>query len=231
MTDGFHLIIDALKLNGLNTIYGVPGIPITDFGRMAQAEGIRVRIAQRTMQFAFERKRFDDTEKLHGPQGPFSGDDIVDIILEQPESSEYITRKLWVYFGSDNPSATTIQALAAHLRQSDYDLASTIKEMFMSEEFYSPGVVRQQVKARAIPRPDRPHSRGPPCLTLPPWSRPAVKWDKNFRPPNVKGWEGGATGSVLPPCSCATIWRDTSSAAKPPHSAASGAPPDRLRCP
>src|SRR3974390_1867988 len=42
LTDGFHLLIDALKLNGLTTIYGVPGIPITDFGRMAQAEGIRV---------------------------------------------------------------------------------------------------------------------------------------------------------------------------------------------
>src|ERR1700686_2562387 len=42
LTDGFHLIIDALKLNGIATIYGVPGIPITDFGRMAQAEGIRV---------------------------------------------------------------------------------------------------------------------------------------------------------------------------------------------
>src|SRR3954454_10899916 len=42
LTDGFHLIIDALKLNGLTTIYGVPGIPITDFGRMAQAFGIRV---------------------------------------------------------------------------------------------------------------------------------------------------------------------------------------------
>ena len=42
LTDGFHLVIDALKLNGVNTIYGVPGIPITDFGRMAQAEGIRV---------------------------------------------------------------------------------------------------------------------------------------------------------------------------------------------
>jgi len=41
-TDGFHLVIDALKLNGIKTIYGVPGIPITDFGRMAQAEGIRV---------------------------------------------------------------------------------------------------------------------------------------------------------------------------------------------
>ena len=42
LIDGFHLIIDALKLNDLSTIYGVPGIPITDFGRMAQAEGIRV---------------------------------------------------------------------------------------------------------------------------------------------------------------------------------------------
>ena len=42
LTDGFHLIIDALKLNGINTIYGVPGIPITDFGRMAQAAGMRV---------------------------------------------------------------------------------------------------------------------------------------------------------------------------------------------
>ncbi|MBX9845629.1 MAG: oxalyl-CoA decarboxylase [Xanthobacteraceae bacterium] len=42
LTDGFNLLIDALKLNGLSTIYGVPGIPITDFGRMAQAAGIRV---------------------------------------------------------------------------------------------------------------------------------------------------------------------------------------------
>jgi oxalyl-CoA decarboxylase len=42
LTDGFQLVIDALKLNGINTIYGVPGIPITDFGRMAQAAGMRV---------------------------------------------------------------------------------------------------------------------------------------------------------------------------------------------
>jgi oxalyl-CoA decarboxylase len=42
LTDGFHLVIDALKLNGIETIYTVPGIPITDLGRMAQAEGIRV---------------------------------------------------------------------------------------------------------------------------------------------------------------------------------------------
>src|SRR3979411_583934 len=42
LTGGFHLVIDALKLNGINPSYGVPGIPITDLGRMMQAEGIRV---------------------------------------------------------------------------------------------------------------------------------------------------------------------------------------------
>jgi len=42
LTDGFHLVIDALKLNDINTIYGVPGIPITDLGRMMQGAGIRV---------------------------------------------------------------------------------------------------------------------------------------------------------------------------------------------
>jgi len=40
--DGFHLVIEALKLNDIDTIFGLPGIPITDLTRMAQAEGIRV---------------------------------------------------------------------------------------------------------------------------------------------------------------------------------------------
>src|SRR5512140_441050 len=40
--DGFHLLIDALKLNDIDTIFALPGIPITDFTRMAQAEGIRM---------------------------------------------------------------------------------------------------------------------------------------------------------------------------------------------
>src|SRR6186997_2832425 len=40
--DGFQLVIDALKLNGVDTIFGLPGIPITDFTRKAQAAGLRV---------------------------------------------------------------------------------------------------------------------------------------------------------------------------------------------
>src|SRR6202047_2617199 len=41
ITDGLHLLVDALKLNGFDTIFGVAGIPITDLARLAQAEGLR----------------------------------------------------------------------------------------------------------------------------------------------------------------------------------------------
>jgi oxalyl-CoA decarboxylase len=41
-TDGFQLVIDALKLNGIDTIFGLPGIPITDLTRKLQAAGLRV---------------------------------------------------------------------------------------------------------------------------------------------------------------------------------------------
>src|ERR1700674_3667820 len=41
-TDGFQLVIDALKLNGIDTIFGLPGIPISDLTRRVQAAGIRM---------------------------------------------------------------------------------------------------------------------------------------------------------------------------------------------
>src|SRR5690349_19602793 len=41
LTDGLHLVVDALKLNGIDTIYGLAGIPVTDLARLAQDEGIR----------------------------------------------------------------------------------------------------------------------------------------------------------------------------------------------
>ncbi|HKO66829.1 MAG TPA: oxalyl-CoA decarboxylase [Burkholderiaceae bacterium] len=40
--DGFQLVIEALKLNGIDTVFGLPGIPITDLTRKLQAAGIRV---------------------------------------------------------------------------------------------------------------------------------------------------------------------------------------------
>ncbi|MGN6336788.1 thiamine pyrophosphate-binding protein, partial [Mycobacterium sp.] len=41
LIDGFHLVVNALKANDVETIYGIVGIPITDLARVAQASGIR----------------------------------------------------------------------------------------------------------------------------------------------------------------------------------------------
>ena len=68
LTDGFNLLIDALKLNGLTTIYGVPGIPITDFGRMSNiAKKTRDRLAELFVierpEIATEQRSVDGTRK------------------------------------------------------------------------------------------------------------------------------------------------------------------------
>lgn len=41
LTDGFHVVVDALQTNDIHTIYGIVGIPITDLARVAQAAGMR----------------------------------------------------------------------------------------------------------------------------------------------------------------------------------------------
>ncbi len=41
LTDGYHLVVDALKVNGVRTVYGLVGIPITDVARAAQSSGMR----------------------------------------------------------------------------------------------------------------------------------------------------------------------------------------------
>lgn len=42
LSDGIDLLIEALKINGISNLYGLPGIPITDLTRRAQAAGLRM---------------------------------------------------------------------------------------------------------------------------------------------------------------------------------------------
>lgn len=151
------------------------------------------RVNPQEMAFQFLSKQFDPEEKqFMGRRGPFTGDDIIDIILERKECSEFIARKLWIYFGSENPSPETVSALAAHFRESGFDIRSVVREIFLSSEFYSPAVVRRQVKSPVqwIVQTSRVLE-----TTLPP--APAVEAAMSqlgqvlFAPPNVKGWDGG----------------------------------------
>lgn len=151
------------------------------------------RINKPSQQFMADPKQFDSTDKVFlGRTGPFNGDNVIDIILERPECSEFIARKFWKFFVSDDPPEPAVKEVAAHFKKSDYDIASTMKLIFLSEQFYSPKVVRSQVKS-----PVQWIVQTARVLDAPLPERGVLDESLNqmgqmlFNPPNVKGWDGG----------------------------------------
>ncbi len=140
------------------------------------------------------RPRFhDDGDKtVLGYTGNLNGEDVLKLIVAQPQAARFITAKLWNYFAGQEPSDELITALADEFRKSGGEFKPLMKAMFRSEEFYADSVVRNQVKSpvqwlvgstRVLERP------------LPP---PFVCFGLTrnlgqdlFAPPNVKGWDGG----------------------------------------
>ncbi|MBI3469525.1 MAG: DUF1800 family protein, partial [Planctomycetes bacterium] len=90
----------------------------------------------------------DDTEKvIFGQKGPWTGDDLVRLILEQPETSRFIARRLFEYFAYPDPDQAVVERLATVLRVHQFDLEPLLKNLFMSEEFYSPRAMGSQIKS------------------------------------------------------------------------------------
>lgn len=148
-------------------------------------------------EFTFvNRSRLHDsgTKRFFGRTGRFDGNDIVDIIIRQPTSAEFIVNKLWTFFAYDQPDRHTIRSLADTLRNGGYELQPVLREMFLSEAFYSASAFRTQIKspvqwlvgsAKVL---EAPLPSGGACNR-------ALKalGQELFAPPNVKGWDGGYT--------------------------------------
>jgi uncharacterized protein (DUF1800 family) len=143
-----------------------------------------------------ERPRIHDdgVKTFLGRTGNFRGEDILGIIVEQPQAARFISQKLWNFFASDDSSDELIAALAEVFRKSGNNFKPLLTAMFQSEEFYADSVVRNQVKSpvqwlvgsvRMLER-DLP---GPfICYGL-----TRNLGQDLFAPPNVKGWDGGLT--------------------------------------
>jgi uncharacterized protein (DUF1800 family) len=145
-------------------------------------------------QFRFVRRRHDEGEKTFlGRTGAFTGDDIVDIILQQPACAEHVARKLWRYFGSENPPPGVVEGLADTLRRSNYELRPALRQLFLSQAFYDESTIQTQVKSPAqlvvnlLVQLDAPLDERPPVAQL----AMRAMGQSLFSPPNVKGWEGG----------------------------------------
>src|SRR6266699_3470478 len=181
----------ARELMELFTI-GIGNYTEQDIRESARAfTGYRVNL--RTQQFRFSSFQHDASSKTFmGRTGPFDGDDIIDTLLEKPACAQFIGRKIWRYFVEDDPSPETVNAMASRLRAHNYEIRPVLREIFSSSEFYSPHVMRSQIKS-----PVQFLIQTAKLLEIP---LPPVAIAQNamrqmgqilFAPPSVKGWDGG----------------------------------------
>jgi hypothetical protein len=98
--------------------------------------------------FRFLYDKHDTTDKtIFGKTGPWTGDDLVRLILEKPETAQFIARKLWEFFAYAEPDKETVEKLASVLRANKYALGPMLKNLFLSEQFYSPPAQGNQIKS------------------------------------------------------------------------------------
>jgi uncharacterized protein (DUF1800 family) len=151
------------------------------------------RIDPRDESFRYAPFQHDDTQKhFLGKTGPFNGDDIINIILDQPACARFICKKLWEFYAYQDPSPALVNQLAWNFRQTNYEIRPLMSAIYRSAEFYSPDSVRTQIKSPVqwVVQTSKLLETGMP--------RPQITVNSlrqlgqiPFAPPNVKGWDGG----------------------------------------
>lgn len=148
-----------------------------------------------TQQFRTYSSHHDnENKKVLGSNGNWNGDELVDIIIRQPSTAKYISGKIFKFLAHEDPSSVTSETMAELMRYASYDLKPVLKNLFLSEEFYSEKAMGSHIK-------------GPVELTVGAIRDLAIK-DVNygtidaainqmgqvlFEPPNVAGWNEGRT--------------------------------------
>ncbi len=146
--------------------------------------------------FKFDAEQHDFTQKTFlARTGPLDGEDIIDTILAQPVTGEFVAAKVYRYFVREEVAATVRADLGRTFRNSGYRMKPLLKRIFLSKDFYSPPSYATQIKSpvhlvvstyRKLGLREMP--------TIPDFGRMTAGLGQAlFNPPNVAGWAGGRT--------------------------------------
>jgi hypothetical protein len=144
-------------------------------------------------QFRFAPAQFDSGLKTFlGETGSWNGDQIVDMIVSQPQCARFIAAKIWKFFAYEATDPKLIDALASEFRNVQYEIRPFMKQVFSAQEFYGAEALNSQIKSpvqflvqafRTMP------------IALPESSVLEFAFRQMgqvpFYPPSVKGWDGG----------------------------------------
>ncbi|WP_207512148.1 DUF1800 domain-containing protein [Longitalea luteola] len=144
-------------------------------------------------EFIFRKNQHDDGHKtVLGRSGNLNGDDVLNILLEQKQTANYIARKIYRFYVNDIPDEAHITWLAGRFYQSGYDIKALMKDIFTSDWFYDAKNIGCRIKSpvellvgirRALPM--QLENEQVQLLIQ------RLLGQVLFYPPNVAGWPGG----------------------------------------
>lgn len=153
-------------------------------------------------EFYFDQENHDTGSKtILGVRAPHDGESFVRAILRQKACSEYLASNLYRFFVRHIPTDPTQQdkdtkrivgQIATQLRKNDYEIRPVLRQLFLSQHFYHPGMMHEQIKSpvelvvgavRSLNAPVRDLAVLNDALDL--------MGQRLFFPPSVKGWDGG----------------------------------------
>jgi len=146
--------------------------------------------------FKFDREQHDFGEKTFlGKTGPLDGEDVIDTILAQPVTAEFVSGKIYRNFVRDEVPPAVRAELGRSFRASGYQIKPLLKRIFLSKDFYSPASTATQIKSPVVLVVSTYKKMGLRELpTIPDFGRlTAGLGQALFDPPNVAGWAGGRT--------------------------------------
>jgi uncharacterized protein (DUF1800 family) len=146
-----------------------------------------------TGEAVFVPRLHDDGNKTFlGQTGNYNSDDIVNILLRQPATAQFVARKFLRAFVYDDPEPELVAAAADQLRSSGYDVRVLMNTLLRSNVFYSQRAYRALVKSPLELAIGTLKIVGAPEVPIPVDGAIGAMGQVTMRPPNVAGWPGGA---------------------------------------
>jgi uncharacterized protein (DUF1800 family) len=143
--------------------------------------------------FHFDERQHDTgVKRFLGREGNFGGDEVLDIILEQPAAARHLATRLFRYFAYENPDGEIVDGLAQTLTQDDWELRPALRRLFRSQAFYSARATGTKIKSPVefvvgLHKSLGLDGRKSVGLSL----HAQMLGQELMDPPNVKGWPGG----------------------------------------
>lgn len=144
-------------------------------------------------EFVFRARQHDFGSKtFRGKTGNWNGEDIIRMLLADPQTAHFLATKLFRFFVNDIPEAAPITELAQVLYQNNYDMTATMRHLFLADWFWAPENRLSKIKspveliAGLMRTLNMTLSGAEAAVHL-----QDLLGQILFRPPNVAGWRGG----------------------------------------